>query len=108
MAYTYEELKGKTLAQLREVAAGMEEHDAVQGYTQMNKEHLLQSICHALNIDMHKHHEVKGINKTTLKEQMKRLKSQREEALAAHNHSQLKDVRRRIHRLKRVIHKATV
>jgi hypothetical protein len=36
------------------------------------------------------------------------LKRRRDEALAAHDHAQLKDVRRRIHHLKRQIHKATV
>ena len=35
----YEELKHKTVAQLREIAAGIEhdiEHDAVKGHTQLN------------------------------------------------------------------------
>jgi hypothetical protein len=38
MAPTYEELKKKTVAELREIAKGLHD-DAVQGYTQMNKEH---------------------------------------------------------------------
>lgn len=107
MAYTYEELKHKTVAELREIASG-NEHEALQGYTQLNKEHLLAALCTALGIDMHQHHEVKGINKSELKVQMKRLKAKRDEALAAHDHAQLKSVRRQIHRLKREIHKATV
>ena len=44
MAHTYEELKGKTLAELREIAAGMD-NEAVQGHTQMNKDHLLVALC---------------------------------------------------------------
>jgi hypothetical protein len=40
MAYTYEELKHKTIAQLREIAAGID-HPAVQGFTQLHKEQLL-------------------------------------------------------------------
>ncbi len=107
MAYTYDELKHKTVGELREIAAG-NEHEALQGYTQLNKEHLLQALCKALSIDMHQHHEVRGINKSELKERMKRLKAKRDEALAAHDHEQLKTVRRQIHRLKRAIHKATV
>ena len=67
---TYEQLRHKTLAELRDMAKGSE-HEAVQGYTQMNKEHLVV-------------------------------------AIAAHDHAQLKVVRRTIHRLKRRIHKATV
>ena len=108
MAYTYEELKHKTVAELREIAAGSEEHEALQGYTQLNKEHLLVALCKALGIDMHQHHEVKGINKSGLKSQIKRLKQQRDEAIAARDHAQLKEVRRRMHHLKRAIHKATV
>ena len=51
MAHTYEELKKKTIEDLREIAKGLE-HDAVKGYTQMNKEHLLPAICKALGIDV--------------------------------------------------------
>ena len=46
MAFTFEELKHKTVVELREIAKGIE-HDAVQGYTQMNKEHLLPALCKA-------------------------------------------------------------
>ena len=49
MAYTHHELKHKTLAELRDIAKDIE-HDAVQGYTQLNKEHLVVAICKALNI----------------------------------------------------------
>ncbi|HZS08452.1 MAG TPA: hypothetical protein VFD58_26700 [Blastocatellia bacterium] len=107
MEHTYEELKHKTVAELREIAAGIE-HDAVKGYTQLNKEHLLVAICQALNIDMHAHHHVEGINKSQLKAQIKELKKKREEALAAHDHAQLKTVRREIHHIKRKLHSATV
>jgi len=37
MAFTYEELKEKTAAELREIASGIQ-HDAVQGYTQLNRD----------------------------------------------------------------------
>jgi hypothetical protein len=108
MAHTYEELRHMTVAQLREIAAGSEEHEALKGYTQLNKEHLLVALCTALGIDMHEHHQVKGINKQGLKAEIRELKKKRDEALAAHDHAQLKDVRHKIHRLKRAIHKATV
>ena len=55
MAYTHHELKHKTLAELRDIAKDIE-HDAVKGYTQLNKEHLVVAICNALNIDIHEHH----------------------------------------------------
>jgi hypothetical protein len=107
MAYTFEELKHKTLVQLREIAA-QTEHEAVQGYTQLNKEHLLVALCKAHNIDMHIHHHVVGINKTAVKAKIKELKAKRGEAIEAKDHKQLKALRRRIHRLKRQMHKATV
>ena len=103
---TYEELKHKTLADLREMAKGIE-HDAVQGYTQMNKEHLLGAIAKALGIQ-HEHHDVVGIDKSSIKSRIRELKTQREAAIAAHDNAQLKVVRRTIHRLKRRINKATV
>jgi hypothetical protein len=106
MAYTYEQLKHMTLAELREMAKGIE-HEAVQGYTQLNKEHLIGAVANALGIQ-HTHHDVVGIDKSSIKARIRQLKTQREAALAAHDHAQLKVVRRSIHRLKRRIHKATV
>jgi hypothetical protein len=107
MAHTYEELKTKTVAQLREIASGID-HEAVRGYTQLHKGQLLTAIGTALGIDMHEHHEVKGLNKAEIKARIKQLKGKRGEALAAHDHAQLKNVRRQLHHLKRRIHKATV
>ena len=106
MAYTYEQLKHMTLADLREMAKGSE-HDAVQGYTQMNKEHLVGALAKALGIQ-HTHHDVVGIDKASIKARIRDLKTQRAAAIEAHDHAQLKAVRRNIHRLKRQIHKATV
>lgn len=107
MAHTYEELKGKTVEELREIAAGIT-HEAVQGYTQLNKDHLLVALCKALGLDMHEHHHVVGVNKQEMKAKIRELKRKRDEALAAHDHKALKDVRRNMHNLKRQLHKATV
>lgn len=107
MAHTYEELKGKTVEELREIAAGIT-HEAVQGYTQLNKDHLLVALCKALGLDMHEHHHVVGVNKQDMKAKIRELKRKRDEALAAHDHKALKDVRRNMHNLKRQLHKATV
>ncbi|CAN5801626.1 hypothetical protein BH20ACI3_BH20ACI3_07000 [soil metagenome] len=106
MEYTFEQLKHKTVVELREIAKGIE-HEAVQGYTQLNKEHLLVAISKALGIQ-HEHHDVVGVDKASIKARIRELKKKREEALAAHDHDQLKVVRRTIHRLKRQIHRATV
>jgi DNA-binding IclR family transcriptional regulator len=106
MAHTYEQLKHMTLADLREIAKGSEQ-EVVQGYTQMNKEHLVGALAKALGIQ-HTHHDVVGIDKASIKARIRELKTQRTAALEAHDHTQLKAVRRNIHRLKRQIHKATV
>src|ERR1044072_9398561 len=106
MAYTYEELRHKTLAELRDIAKDMQ-HDAVQGYTQMNKEHLVGALAKALGIQ-HTHHDVVGIDKSTVKPRIRELKTQHTAAIQAHDNAQMKVVRRTIHRLKRLIHKATV
>ena len=76
MAHTYEELKKQTVAELREIAAGMS-HEALQGYTQLNKEHLLVALCRALNLDMHEHHRAVGANKPALKAQIREQKHKR-------------------------------
>ncbi|HSE34040.1 MAG TPA: Rho termination factor N-terminal domain-containing protein [Pyrinomonadaceae bacterium] len=106
MAHTYEELKHKTVAELRDIAKGLD-HEAVQGYTQLNKEHLIIALAKALGIQ-HEHHDVVGVDKAAIKARIRELKTKRADALAAHDHAQLKIVRRNIHRLKRQIHKATV
>ena len=104
MADTYDDLKKKTVAELREMAAGLE-HEAVKGYSQLNKEHLLEAVCQALGVEKHAHHEVVGLNKSSIKT---RMKTNRSEALAALDGRKLKIIRREIHRLKRKIRRATV
>jgi Rho termination factor, N-terminal domain len=103
MAYTYQELKRKTIQELREIAKGVEAHEAVQGYSQMNKDHLLPALCKALGIDTHEHHQAAGIDKPAIKARMRELKKQRDAALAGQDHEALKKVRRHIHRLNRQI-----
>jgi hypothetical protein len=102
-AYTYHDLKGKTIQELREIAKGVENQDAVQGYSQLNKEHLLPALCKALGIDVREHHEAVGIDKPGIKAKMRELKKQRDAALESHDHDALKNVRRQLHRLNRQI-----
>jgi len=107
MAHTFPELKSKPLAELREIAAGIE-HEAVKGYTQLNKDHLLAAICKALNIDMHVHHEVKGDDKTAIKIKIGEWQKQRDEALAAKHRGNLKVALNHIHHFKHQLRKAMV
>jgi len=105
MDYTFEQLKGMTVAQLRDIA---QETNAVQGSSQMRKDQLLPALCEAFEIDMHAHHKIVGINKGEIKGKIKALKAKRDAALEASDSKQLKKIRRDIHKLKRKIHKATV
>jgi DNA polymerase/3'-5' exonuclease PolX len=109
MAHTYEELKKKTVEELREIAKGLD-HEAVQGFTQMNKEHLLPALCTALGVDMrkHPHHEAVGIDKAKLKARMHQLKADKAKAVEAGDPAKLKAIRREYHRLNRRIRAATV
>jgi len=109
MAHTYEELKHKTIDDLREIAKGIE-HDAVKGYTQMNKEHLLPALCKALGIEYHKHphHAAVGIDKPKLKARMHAIRAEKEKAIAAADSKKLKALRREYHHLNRRIRAATV
>src|SRR3989442_15847123 len=107
MAYTFPELKSKPLAELREIAAGIE-HEAVKGYTQLNKDHLLAALCKALNIDMHVHHEVKGVDKTAIKTKIGEWQKKRDEALAPKERGKRKAARHHIHHLKHHVRRAMV
>jgi len=106
MAFTIEELKHKPVAELREIAKDID-HEAVKGYTQLNKEHLITALAKALGLQ-HTHHDVVGVDKASIKARIRELKVKRSAAIEAHNHAELKNVRRAIHRWKRQINKATV
>src|SRR3974377_1002539 len=103
MAYTYDELKAKTVAELRDIAKTVEQHDAVQGYSQMNKDHLLPALCKALGLEAHAPHAASGIAKPGIKAKMRELKKKRDAALAAHDHEAVRSARRARHNLNRQI-----
>ncbi len=107
MSHTFEELKKKNVSDLRELAKGIE-HEAVQGYTQLNKEHLLKALCTALNIDMHVHHEVVGVDKSKIKNEIREAKKKRDEAIAAKDDVGQKKARGKIRHLKKILRKATI
>ena len=107
MAFTYHELKEKTITQLRDIAKDLQ-HEAVQGYTQLNKEHLLVAVCTALSVPLHEHHDAAGIDKAAIKAKMRALKKDREAAVAAGDQEKLKAVRRSLHSLNRQIKKHLV
>jgi len=102
MPHTYEELKGKTIEELRDIAKGLD-NEAVKGFSQMNKAHLLPALCKALGIDTFVHHHAEGIDKPAIKARMHELKKQRDSAIQAHDHELLKTIRRQLHHFNRQI-----
>jgi hypothetical protein len=105
MAHDLAELKKKTLAELREIAKELD-HEAVQGYTQMNKEHLLPAVCRALGIDSHEHHVATGAMKFEARAKMREIKKLRAEALASGDHHRLRALRRQYHHLNHKLREA--
>jgi hypothetical protein len=104
MPYTYDQLSKMTVAELRLIADGIE-HEATKGHSTMHKEKLLPALCIALGIEAHAHHEVKGINKTKIKMEIRALKKERATAMQNKDGVKLHDVREKIHRLKRELRK---
>jgi hypothetical protein len=98
MAHTYEELKKKTVAELREMAAGID-HEAVKGYTQLNKDHLLPALCKALGIEAFEHHTAESAEKVMIKSQMRELKAAAVKARDSGDHELLHRLRRQYHGL---------
>jgi rubrerythrin len=94
-----------TIAELREMAKGLE-HEAVQGYTQMNKDHLLPALCKALGIDAHAHHAAAMAEKTAVRTKMRELKAAKAQALAKGDHALLHSIRRQYHRLNHALRSA--
>lgn len=107
MTYTYQDLKTKTVAQLREIASQLDS-EAVKGYTQLNKEHLLAALCQALQIDQHQHHQIVLQNKTEIKSKIRELKKERDEAIANHDRAKLIRVHEQIRSLKHRLHRSMV
>lgn len=105
MPYTYDQLTQMNVTQLREIAKGVD-HEAVHGFSTMHKEKLILALCVALGIEAHKHHTAVGINKTQIKQEIRKLKVMRDTALAASNHAEYKKVLRDIHHLKNKLRQA--
>jgi hypothetical protein len=96
---TFEALQKKTVAELRDIAKALT-HEAVQGYTQMNKEHLLPALCKALGIDSRAHHHViGGFDKASIKGRMRMLRMEKNKALEEGDSTRVKALRGELHSL---------
>lgn len=105
MPHTYDELRKMTLADLRSVAKELQ-HEDVQGYTQMNKEHLLPAVCRALGLEAHEHHAAGGEAKLATRARLHELRTLRAQAIEAHDHDRLKSIRREYHHLNHTLRDA--
>lgn len=95
-----------TVAELREIALGLEREE-LKGVSTMHKEKLLPLLCKALGVEI-PHHHVVGIDKTTIKQKIRALKVQRDEAIRAGKRDELQRIREQIHALKRELRKYLV
>jgi len=95
----YAELKKKTAEELREMAG---QYPDVTGIATMKKEHLLLLLCQKLGIKKEKHHHHAGpaATKGSMKKKIRELKGLRGAALEKKDRSQLRKIRRQIHRQK--------
>jgi hypothetical protein len=107
MAYTYGQLSKMNVTDLRKIADTVD-HEAVKGHLTMHKEKLLPALCKALQIETHAHHAVAGINKTKVKTEIRGLKKQRADALAAKDYPKLQEVRQHLHELKGKLRRSIV
>ncbi len=98
MPHTYEELRKKTVAELRDIAKDIQ-HDAVQGFSQMNKEHLLPAICKALGIEAFEHHAAASAEKGRIKARMRALKAERSKMSGSGDSEKMRGIRREYHSL---------
>lgn len=99
----YHELHKTTVARLREMAKA---YPDVEGTSGMHKEALIDLLCQRMGIE--KPHKVAvGIDKTSIKQEIRVLKKKRDEAIAAHDRDALHEVRRKMHRLRHELHHAT-
>jgi hypothetical protein len=105
--HTFESLKKKTIAELREIAKDLE-HEAVQGYTQLRKDELLMAVCTAVGVDPKEHRHVVGIDKKAIKTQIRELKAERDAAIEAKDGEKLRRTRRKIHKLKHQLRAAMI
>jgi hypothetical protein len=98
------DLQKMTVVKLREEAL---KHEGLVGVHVMNKEELLVALAPRFGIDLEAAtkaaREKFAENKTTLKQDIRTLKEQRDAALAAHDSASVHEVRQQIKRHKRTL-----
>jgi len=99
----WHELNKHRVADLRDM---MKKHaPQIQGVLSWKKEQLVAEVAQLLGIEK-PHTVIVGIDKTAVKERIKKQRELRLQALEAKDSAQLKRARRKIHRLKRKLRRA--
>lgn len=107
MEYTWDQLHKMKVADLRAIAEQLN-HPNLHGFSTMHKEVLVPALCHVLGIEDHAHHEIMGLDKTRIKQEIKKCKVERDEALRDKDKEKLKKARHQIHILKGKLRRATI
>lgn len=97
----WHDLEKMTVVKLREEA----HEKGIESVHGKNKAELVEALAGVLGIER-PHEELakkEEDTKTSLKQQIRELRAERDQLLEAHDHKGLKDVRREVHRLKRKI-----
>ncbi len=99
----YREIQKMTAVKLREVIT--EKFPDVKGVSALKKEQLVELLADKLGIDRHAHAAI-TIDKTAVKQKIRALKKQRDEALAAGDQPKLREIRHAIHKQKHILRHA--
>ncbi len=98
----YHELEKLTVAKLRELA---HEFPDITGASGLHKEQLIDLLCQKMGIEK-PHRVAVGVDKAAIKTQIRALKKERDEVIARKDRVKLAEIRRRMHLLRRDLHKA--
>jgi len=100
---SYHDLEKMTVGKLREIA---QEYEDLVGVTGMSKEQLVETLARKKNIEI-PHKVATGIDKGSIKSEIRGLKKERDAALEAHDATALQRSRRKLHRLRRQLRRAS-
>jgi hypothetical protein len=99
----YHDLQKMTVGRLREMAKA---YDDLEGVTGMTKEQLCDVLARKKGIEI-PHKVVVGVDKAAIKARIRELKKTRDAALSAKDSEQLRRTRRKLHRLRHHLRRAS-
>jgi len=100
----FHELSKNTVSRLREMAK--EQLPDLKGVSGMKKDQLVDALADKLGIDK-PHKVVQGVDKASLKVQIRKLKAARAAAVEAKDKAKMKETREQLHQLRRQLRRAT-